>query len=75
MITPEAFARTFCDELDLPNTLVSEVAKQIKEQVQESTGVASLVLRSEEEEGECVEKDLRVVLNVSFGRPEVLVTR
>lgn len=64
LITPEAFARVFCDDLDIPATWATEVAKQIQDQVNEQTCVAEIAVRSVEDESEHVEKDLRVVLNV-----------
>ncbi|GAA5959297.1 hypothetical protein JCM21900_003920 [Sporobolomyces salmonicolor] len=64
LITPEAFARTFCEDLDLPADQVAEVAKQIADQIEEQTGVAVFPLRSVEEEAELVEKDLRVIINL-----------
>lgn len=65
LVSPEMFAKTFCDDLDLDSSHVTEVSRQIREQVQEATGVATMPLRSEAEEKACAEKDLRVVLNVS----------
>ncbi|GAA5854434.1 hypothetical protein JCM8547_001821 [Rhodosporidiobolus lusitaniae] len=64
LITPETFARIFCDDLDLPSSYVEQVAKQITDQVGEQSFVAEISLRSEEEERELVEKDLRVILNL-----------
>ena len=64
LITPESFARVFCEDLDIPSNWVAEVAKQITEQVDEQTGVAEIAVRSEEDEVDHVEKDLRVILNV-----------
>ncbi|GAA5828874.1 hypothetical protein JCM11251_005904 [Rhodosporidiobolus azoricus] len=64
LVTPEAFARTFCDDLDLPATYVEQVAKQIADQVAEFSGIAEFALRSEAEEKEQVEKDLRVIVNL-----------
>ena len=73
LITPEAFARTFCSDLDLQQeTYADIVANQIRAQVEEHEGVASMYLGadadiSEEEDetqgdevGEC-----RVILSVS----------
>lgn len=65
LITPEAFARVFCDDLDIPQSWATEVAKQITEQCDEQTGIAEIALRGEEDERDEVEKDLRVILNVS----------
>ncbi|GAA5895999.1 hypothetical protein JCM6882_005582 [Rhodosporidiobolus microsporus] len=64
LVTPEAFARTFCDDLDLPATFVEQVTKQITDQVAEQAGVAEFALRSDAEEKEQVEKDLRVIVNL-----------
>lgn len=66
LITPEAFARIFCDDLDLPQKWIGEVARQITEQCEEQTGVAEIPVRSHEDELNSVEKDLRVILNVSL---------
>lgn len=63
-ITPEAFAKIFCDDLDIPASYAAEITKQIIEQCEEQTGVAEIAVRGEEEEQQDVEKDLRVVLNV-----------
>ncbi|SGZ26558.1 BQ5605_C024g09939 [Microbotryum silenes-dioicae] len=38
LITPESFARIFCDDLDIPPSCASEVARQIKEQCGEQMG-------------------------------------
>ncbi|KAK4705948.1 chromatin structure-remodeling complex subunit SFH1, partial [Phenoliferia sp. Uapishka_3] len=64
LITPESFARIFCDDLDIPSSWVAEIAKQITDQVEEQTGVAEIAVRSVEDEAEHVEKDLRVILNL-----------
>lgn len=42
-----------------------EVARQIQEQCEEQMGVAEIAVRGEEEELMDIEKDLRVILNVS----------
>lgn len=68
-ITPEAFAKIFCDDLDIPASYVAEITRQITEQCEEQTGVAEVAVRGEEEEQQDIEKDLRVVLNVRFLRP------
>lgn len=45
LIKPEAFARTFCNDLDLPMTpWVDTVANQIRAQIEEHEGVASMDL-------------------------------
>ncbi|KAF7979980.1 hypothetical protein HWV62_40056 [Athelia sp. TMB] len=44
LIKPEAFARTFCADLDLPPTWVETVTNQIKAQLEDHEGVASLDL-------------------------------
>ncbi|KAM0752653.1 SNF5-domain-containing protein [Meredithblackwellia eburnea MCA 4105] len=64
LITPTSFARIFIDDLDLPSHLVSEVTRQIEEQIEEQTGIAEVDVRSEEEEKGDEEKDLRVILNL-----------
>ncbi|BGP16457.1 hypothetical protein JCM10213_003987 [Rhodosporidiobolus nylandii] len=64
LISPGAFARTFCDDLDLPESYVEQVTKQISEQVSEQMGLAEIGVRSEQEEKDQVEKDLRVVVNL-----------
>lgn len=73
LITPEVFARTFCTDLDLPLQPYSEiVANQLRAQLEELEGVASMCLGADgdipepedekpgEEENEC-----RVILSVS----------
>lgn len=73
-ITPAAFARVFCDDLDLDTqTYAKEVERQIAEQVQEQAGLALYPLRSEEEESQMVEKDLRVIINVRPTSPRLNV--
>lgn len=67
LITPEVFARIFCEDLDLPYTpYANEVAKQVRDQVDELHGLAELMVRSEEDERDDVEKDLRVVINLDL---------
>lgn len=45
LIKPEAFARTFCNDLDLPVTQWADtVANQIRAQIEEHEGVASMEL-------------------------------
>jgi hypothetical protein len=66
----------FCDDLDIDHVPYAKlVEQQITQQVHEQTGVALYPLLSEEEEAEHIEKDWRVVINVSeiatpcVGRP------
>ncbi|RPD60058.1 SNF5-domain-containing protein [Lentinus tigrinus ALCF2SS1-7] len=72
LITPETFAQTFCLDLDLPlQPYVELVANQIRAQIEEHEGVASMYLgadadMSEEEEespGEEV-NECRVILSI-----------
>jgi hypothetical protein len=44
---------------------VDEIARQIREQCDEQIGLASVAVRDRQEESEDIEKDLRVILNVS----------
>jgi chromatin structure-remodeling complex subunit SFH1 len=69
LVTPDAFARIFCTDLDIPESYVDQVAMQIVQQVADQTGIADLALRSEAEEKEDVEKDLRVIVNVRLLPP------
>ncbi|GAA5868176.1 hypothetical protein JCM3774_000589 [Rhodotorula dairenensis] len=65
LITPAAFARVFCDDLDIDQTPYAKlVEQQITQQVHEQTGVALFPLLSEEEEAAHIEKDWRVVINL-----------
>ncbi|GAA5975417.1 hypothetical protein JCM11641_004257 [Rhodosporidiobolus odoratus] len=64
LVTPSVFARTFCDDLDLPASYIEQVTQQISEQISEQAGVAEIALRNEQEEQEQVEKDLRVIVNL-----------
>lgn len=64
LITPDAFARIFCTDLDIPDSYVDQVAMQIVQQVADQSGIAEFALRSEAEAKEEVEKDLRVIVNV-----------
>ncbi|GAA6017321.1 hypothetical protein JCM8202_005637 [Rhodotorula sphaerocarpa] len=65
LITPAAFARVFCDDLDIDvATYAKAIEQQITQQVHEQTGVALFPLLSEEEEAEHIEKDWRVVINL-----------
>jgi chromatin structure-remodeling complex subunit SFH1 len=66
LITPESFARVFCDDLDIPASYTTEIAKQITEQIDEQVGVAEVAVRDDVEARDDIEKDLRVVLNVRF---------
>ncbi|SCZ88006.1 BZ3500_MvSof-1268-A1-R1_Chr2-1g04129 [Microbotryum saponariae] len=65
LITPESFARIFCDDLDIPPSCASEVARQIKEQCGEQMGVAEIPVRAAEDELAEIEKDLRVILHLN----------
>ncbi|BGP40348.1 Chromatin structure remodeling complex protein sfh1 [Rhodotorula kratochvilovae] len=64
LITPQAFARIFCDDLDIDHSHQQEVSRQIQAQIDEQTLVAQFPLRSEEEEKDDVERDWRVVINL-----------
>ncbi|GAA5941229.1 hypothetical protein JCM3775_006654 [Rhodotorula graminis] len=66
LITPQAFARIFCDDLDIDHSHLQEVSRQIQAQIDEQTLVAQFPLRSPEEEEEHVERDQRVVLNLDI---------
>jgi chromatin structure-remodeling complex subunit SFH1 len=73
LIKPEAFARTFCADLDLPAVpWVETVTNQIRAQLEEHEGVASMDLGADgtmdvdvTEEGGCEEiPECRVMLSV-----------
>ncbi|GAA5874572.1 hypothetical protein JCM16303_002908 [Sporobolomyces ruberrimus] len=64
LITPESFARTFCDDLELGPEQAAEVSRQITEQIDEQAGMAEVPFRSPEDERDLVEKDLRVIINL-----------
>lgn len=76
LITPEVFARTFCNDLDLPvNPWAETVANQIRAQIEDHEGVASMDFgldtmdiygAGEDEVPEC-----RVILSVSVYINEV----
>ena len=59
LITPESFARVFCTDLDLPHQpWVETVANQIRAQLEEHEGVASMDLSAVAEIGmEAVDLD------------------
>ncbi|EGO24109.1 hypothetical protein SERLADRAFT_470860 [Serpula lacrymans var. lacrymans S7.9] len=70
LIKPEAFARTFCSDLDLPAIpWVDTVTNQIRAQLEEHEGVASMDLRGamdidmDDENGEEI-PECRVVLSI-----------
>ena len=42
LIKPETFARTFCNDLDLPTSWTETIANQIRAQIEEHEGVASM---------------------------------
>ena len=73
LITPEVFARTFCTDLDLRQEPYAEiVANQIRAQLEEHEGVASMYLGADadisEEEDESPGDEVnecRVILSVS----------
>jgi chromatin structure-remodeling complex subunit SFH1 len=44
LVKPEAFAKIFCYDLDLPMTFVDTVAAQIRAQIEDHEGVASMEL-------------------------------
>ncbi|GAA6054256.1 hypothetical protein JCM3770_005146 [Rhodotorula araucariae] len=64
LITPQAFARIFCDDLDIDHSHQQEVSRQIQAQIDEQTLVAQFPLRTPEEEKNDVERDWRVVINL-----------
>ena len=73
LITPEIFARTFCTDLDLPlQPYVEIVANQIRAQIEDHEGVASMYIGADaelaEEEDESPGEEVnecRVILSVS----------
>lgn len=79
LVKPEAFARIFCNDLDLPAALWAEtVANQIRAQIEENEGIASIDLGSgmegyvAEEATDDVEMDVpdcRVILSVRLHAP------
>lgn len=75
LITPESFARIFCTDLDLPMVPWSEmVANQIRAQIEDHEGVASMYLtlddsmdvEEEAQEAEDMNPEARVMLSVCF---------
>ena len=75
LIKPETFAKIFCTDLDLPIVWAETVANQIRAQLEEHEGVASLDLgiddyvhRHTDKDGEGVEEipECRVILSVSY---------
>jgi chromatin structure-remodeling complex subunit SFH1 len=73
LIKPESFARTFCNDLDLPNVPWAEViANQIKAQLEDHEGVASLEFRVDEDRAMAMDVEVdevpecRVILSVSI---------
>ena len=69
LIKPEAFARTFCVDLDLPpNPWADTVANQIRAQLEDHEGVAAMDLGADTEEEELAGGDevgeCRVILSV-----------
>ena len=65
MITPEEFARIFCDDVGIDaNTYGARVAAAMHEQIAEHAGVVNVPILSEEQERDHVETDLRVVITV-----------
>jgi chromatin structure-remodeling complex subunit SFH1 len=74
LIKPETFARTFCNDLDLPPVpWVETVTNQIRAQLEEHEGVASMDLGVDamdvyapEGQGGDEIPECRVILSVSF---------
>ncbi|GAA5978127.1 hypothetical protein JCM5350_007405 [Sporobolomyces pararoseus] len=64
LITPEIFAKTFCQDLELGYSEQQEISKQITEQIEEQIAIAEIGFRSLEEETNSIEKDLRVIINL-----------
>ncbi|GAA5925861.1 Sfh1p [Sporobolomyces koalae] len=64
LITPDSFARTFCDDLELGPEQAAEVSRQISEQIDEQAGMAEIAFTSPEDERDMAEKDLRVIINL-----------
>ncbi|GBE81395.1 Chromatin structure-remodeling complex subunit sfh1 [Sparassis crispa] len=69
LIKPEAFARTFCVDLDLPpNPWADTVANQIRAQLEDHEGVAAMDLGADTEEEELAGGDevgeCRVILSI-----------
>ena len=73
LISPEAFARTFCSDLDIATEPYAEiVANQIRAQLEEHEGVATMYLGADAENGEEEDEnpgeevgECRVILSVS----------
>lgn len=67
LITPEAFGRILCDDLDIPsNPWTDTIARQIRDQCAEQSAVAEIEIRAKDEVERNIEKDYRVILNVRF---------
>ena len=66
LVKPETFARIFCNDLDLPLIPWAEtIANQIKAQIEEHEGVASMDLTDSEDDAEGELPECRVILSVS----------
>ena len=72
VVRPETFAKTFCNDLDLPIVPWAEtVANQIKAQLEDHEGIASMDLGIDgavngEENGREEVAECRVILSVCF---------
>ena len=70
LINPESFARTFCTDLDLPQSWVETIANQIRAQIEDHEGVAAVDFGLDSlnayEPGEEEVPECRVVLSVSI---------
>jgi chromatin structure-remodeling complex subunit SFH1 len=59
LISPESFAQTFCQDLDLPLTHVENIVNMIRAQLEEHSGVVGVDVNDGDKEPDC-----RVILRV-----------
>lgn len=63
LITPQAFATTFCNDLDLPLSHVDNIVTMIRAQLEEHSGVVTMDVGPGEDQA-AEEPDCRVILRV-----------
>lgn len=65
LISPLAFAQTYCQDLDLPNSHVETIVNMIRAQLDEHSGIATMDVGGDENDPTREDPDCRVILRVS----------
>lgn len=64
LISPLAFAQTFCQDLELPSSHVDTIVNMIRAQLDEHSGIATMDIGGDENDPKREDPDCRVILRV-----------